>query len=89
MESTWKFVIHVVIGATQFILILLVALLLAALVKGVELLHFAPAWLVTGIESVEQFVFWADVFAFGLFLLAEILKLAADLWFEVKGAWRK
>ncbi len=89
MESTWKFVIHVVVGALQFLLILLVALLLAGVVKVVEGLNFAPQWLVQGIEWVEQVVFWADVFAFGLFLAAEILNLAAGLRWEVSEAWQR
>ena len=89
MESTWKFVIHVVVGALQFLLILLIALVLAGVVKIVEGLHFAPQWLVQGIEWVEQVVFWADVFAFGLFLAAEILKLAAGLRWEVSEAWQR
>lgn len=89
VESTWKFVIHVVVGAAQFLLILLIALILAWVVAYVDRLVFAPKWLVAGVAWVEQVVFWADVFAFGLFLVAEVLKLAAALWAEVKKAWAK
>ena len=89
MEPTWKFVIHVLVGALQFLLILPVALALAGVVYLIRGVSFVSPWLVYGIERVEQVVFWADVFAFGLFLLAEMLKLAADLWRQVKEAWQE
>jgi hypothetical protein len=89
MESAWKFLIHVTVGAIQFVLILLVALALAGLVSLAQRLSFAPPWLVEGIEGVERVVFWADVLASGLFLTAEVLKLAAGLWWDVRDAWQE
>lgn len=88
MESAWKFLIHVTVGAIQFVLILLVALALAGIVYLAHRLSFAPHWLVEGIEGVERVVFWTDVLAFGLFLAAEVLKLAAGLWWDVREAWQ-
>jgi len=87
MELAWKFLIHVVVGASQFVLILLVALALAGIVSFAQTLSFAPHWLVAGIEAVEQVVFWTDVLAFVLFLAAAVLKLAAGLWGEVRVIW--
>ncbi|MFL6843407.1 MAG: hypothetical protein ACJ8ER_00820 [Allosphingosinicella sp.] len=87
MEPAWKFLIHVIVGAIQFVLILLVAVTLAGIVSMAQTLSFTPHWLVAGIERVEQIVFWADVLAFNLFLIAEVLKLVAGLWWEVRVAW--
>ena len=64
-------------------------MLLAGVVAMAQRFSFTPEWLVHGIERVEQSVFWADVFASGLFLLAEVLKLAAGLYWDVRAAWRR
>src|ERR1044071_5163852 len=89
VEAAWKFLIHVVVGAVQFVLILLVAFALAGLVYLAGRLSFAPPWLIEGIEGVEKVVFWTDVLASGLFLTAEILKLAAGLRWEVEQSWQR
>lgn len=85
LKPVWDFTVQVVVGAFLFTVILLVAVALAALVKGIEKLDVAPEWLLDGAHWVEWGLFWFDVFSFSLFLIAEILKLGRALWNE----WRE
>ena len=89
LAEAWKFVIHVVIGGLQFLVLLLVTALIAGLVKAIRYLEFAPAWLVQGLEWVEWTVFWIDVLVFGLFVVAEALTLIASLWQKVRSSWSR
>jgi len=75
MRAPIKFVIHVVVGGILFLVVALVAVLIAAAVKALESLHVASPWLIQGLETAEKVVFWVDMAVFGLLLLAEILRL--------------
>jgi len=79
------FVVQVVIGAIVFILVLLVAVIVAGAIRGIAMLPFAPEWLVTAAEWAEQMLFGLDLFTFALFLLTEAFKLGRGLWKEITG----
>ena len=78
------FAIQVVVGAACFLVVLLVAGVIAWLVGQAEQLFAVPAWLKTGAEMVEEAIFGADVLVYGLLILSETLKFARTLWREWK-----
>jgi hypothetical protein len=75
--------IQVAVGAVGFIAILLVAVLLAGVVKLLGALWFAPAWLGPTADAIERAIFWFDVVCLVLFLTAEAIKFIKGLWKEV------
>jgi hypothetical protein len=78
------FAIQVVVGAACFLVVLLVAASIAWLVSTAEHLFSVPTWLKFGAEAVEEGIFGADVFVYGLLILSETLKFARTLWREWK-----
>lgn len=83
IKPVWDFTIQVIVGAFLFSVVFLVAVGLSALVKWVETWKVAPAWLLAGGHWLEWCLFWIDSVCFGLFLIAETLKLARGIWKEV------
>ena len=84
VRPVWDFVVHVAIGAIAFVAVLLIAVAIAGVVKGIEGLGFAPLWLMDAAHWVEWAIFWLDLFLFGLFFLAEALKLTRRLVKEMR-----
>lgn len=80
LKPVGDFCIQIVIGAIAFTVVAMVAVLLAALVKWVETWNVAAEWLIGALHWVEWAIFWVDIFCFGLFLIAEVLKLIRALW---------
>ena len=78
------FAIQVVVGAACFLVVLLVAGSIAWVVSAAEPVLAVPAWLKFGAEAVEEAIFGADVFVYGLLILSETLKFARTLWREWK-----
>ena len=64
--------IQVAIGAVAFLAIYVVAVLLAASLKGIERIGLAPPWLATSADYIERAVFGVDVVALALFLVSEL-----------------
>ena len=84
LKPAVDFCLQVLVGAILFAIVASAALALAFLVSWIETWEVAPTWLVSGLHWVEWAIFWADVFSFGLFLIAEVLKLARGLWRDWK-----
>jgi hypothetical protein len=76
------FIIHVLIGATAFVIIMVIEVALAGCVKVIALLPIAPHWLVNAAEIGEQALFAFDALLFALFLIAEAIKLVRGFWKE-------
>jgi hypothetical protein len=67
VKPVWDFAIQIVVGAVGFIVVLLVAVAIAAVVKWIDRLGVAPPWLFPVSEYVEMAIFGLDLFCFGLF----------------------
>ena len=81
-----NFVLQVIIGATMFVVVLLVAYLIAAFVTLLAQ-SGAPRWMIAGAQWVEWLLFWLDIFVFGLFLVSETLTFVMELFREQKRRW--
>jgi hypothetical protein len=75
----WEFVVHIAVGTFLFILIALVALLLAGFVEWLGNRHM-PSLLLQAVTCLEYALFVADVIAFGLFLFVSLSELLRALW---------
>ncbi len=75
--------IQVAVGAIGFTAILLIAVLLAGIVKLLGHLSFSPEWLAPTADMIERAIFWFDVVCLVLFLTAEAIKFVKGLWKEV------
>jgi hypothetical protein len=83
LKPVVDFTIQVTVGAIGFVAILVVAVGVAAAVRLIGSIWFAPDWLEHRAESIEQALFWFDIGCFALFLAAEAIKLVKGLWKEI------
>lgn len=65
------FAVQVIVGALAFAAVFLTAVALAAFVKFIGSLGFAPAWLVNTATYMEMFIWGADILLFTLFIVVE------------------
>jgi hypothetical protein len=83
LKPVLDLVIQVAIGAIAFIALLLIAAIVAGIVKLLGALSFAPPWLAKSADGIERGIFWFDVGCLVLFLTAEAIKFVRGLWNEV------
>ncbi len=83
LKPIGDFTVQVTVGAIGFVAILVVALLVAFVVKMLGTLWWAPSWLSESADWIEKALFWFDAICLGLFLIAEAIKLVKGLWKEV------
>lgn len=79
VKPVWDFAIHIATGAVAFLIVLLVAVVLAGAVKFVQGLGFVPDWLIRTFEYAEMFMFGIDALLFSLFFLREAFTLSQSL----------
>lgn len=72
------FAIHVVVGAAGFIVVLLAAVAIFAVVKLID--GFVPEWVRIAADKAELALFALDLFLFSLFVIKEALVLIRGLW---------
>lgn len=77
------FVVQIVVGSLLFFLLYLVAVGLSLAIHFVnERAVDAPSWLHVASGYVEMVLFGADLVAFAMFILTEIVKFGRALWQE-------
>lgn len=81
-QPLFDFSVQVLFGALAFVAVLLIAVCIALVVKGINAMGVAPRWLIESADIAERVIWYVDLFALGLFLLGEILTLGRRMWKE-------
>ena len=74
------FTIHVVVGSFGFIVVFGAAVIISIIVKACE--GIVPRWVEATGEYAEMWLFGIDLLCFGLFVIAEAIRLVRGLWSE-------
>ncbi len=83
MAIVVAFVVQVIVGSLLFLALYAVAVALSLIIHGLnEMIGESAAWLATASRYAEMGLFGADLVAFALFVVSEVVKFARSLWQE-------